>query len=174
MNPFRNPDFCKIPITTLYHIINSAGLSPSLETANLIPGTIRRPGDVSVTNWSLRKSAAIDVSITFPLQNTTILSAAIEAGFAAGEREKSKDEKNCNNCHDAGIIFLPFVAETFGTWGQIAKDIISYISKRWADKHMENRDKSLNWIYNQKLSVAMHRGNANMIISRSPIVEFYS
>ena len=56
---------------------------------NLIPGTIRRPGDVSITNWSLGKSAAIDVSITSPLQNTTILSAATEAGFAAGEREKS-------------------------------------------------------------------------------------
>ena len=163
----------EIYLYTLYHIINSAGLSPSLETANLIPGKIRRPGDVSVTNWSLGKSAAIDVSITSPLQNTTILCAAIEAGFAAGEREKSKDENNLNNCHDEGIIFLPFVAEKFGTWGQIAKDIISYISKRWAYKHMENRDKSLNWIY-PKLSVAMHRGNANRIISRSPIVEFYS
>ena len=30
--------------------MNSAGLSPSLETANLIPGTIRRPEDVSVNN----------------------------------------------------------------------------------------------------------------------------
>ena len=139
----------------------------------MIPCTIRRPGDVSVTNCSLGKSSAIDVIITSPLQNTTILSAAIEAGFAAGEREKSKDENNVNNFHDAGIIFLPFLAETFGTWGQISKYIISYISKRWADKHMENRDKSINWIY-QKISVAMHRGNANMIISRSPIVEFYS
>ena len=113
------------------------------------------------------------MSITSPLQNTTIISAAIEAGFAAGEREKSKDENNFNNCHDAGIIFLPFVDETFGTWGQIAKDIISYISKRWADKHMENIDKSLNWIY-QKLSVAMYRGNDNVIISRIPIIAFYS
>ena len=51
--------------------------------------------------------------------------------------------------------------------------IYVYISKRWADKHIENRDTSLNWIY-QKLSVALHRGNANMIISRSPKVEFYS
>ena len=33
---------------------------------------------------------------------------------------------------------------------------------------MENRYKSKNWIY-QKLSVAMSRGNANMIIMRSPI-----
>ena len=57
--------------------MNSAGLSPSLETANWIPCTIRRPGDVSVTNCSLGKSAAIDVSITSPLQNNTILSAAI-------------------------------------------------------------------------------------------------
>ena len=38
---------------------------------------------------------------------------------------------------------------------------------------MENRDKLINWVY-QTLSVAMHRGNANMIISRSPIVELYS
>ena len=135
----------------LYYIINSAGLSPPFETANLIPGTIRRPGDVSVNNWSLGKSAAIDISITSLLQNTTI--GAIEAGFAAGERGKSKYENNFNNCHDAGIIVVPCVAETFGTWGQSAKDIISYISKRWADKHMENRDKSINWIY-QKLSHA--------------------
>ena len=38
---------------------------------------------------------------------------------------------------------------------------------------MENRDTSLNLSY-QKLSVAMHRGNANMMISRIPIVKFYS
>ena len=74
---------------------------------------------------------------------------------------------------DACIIFLPFVAKVLGSWGQISKDIISYISKRWADKHMENGDKSINWFY-QKLSVNMHRGNANMIISRIAIVEFYS
>ena len=111
-----------------YYIINSAGLSPPFETANLIPGTIRRPGDVSVNNWYLGKSATIDVSITSMLQNTPILSAAIEVGFAAGERDKSKYENSFNNCH-AGIIFLPFVAKTFGTWGQIDKYIISYISK---------------------------------------------
>ena len=30
---------------TLYHIMNSSGLSPSSETSNLIPGTLRRPGE---------------------------------------------------------------------------------------------------------------------------------
>ena len=74
-------------------------------------------------------------------------SEAIKVGCAAGERDKSKNENIFNNCHDAGIIVLPFVAETFGTWGKIAKYIISYISKRWADKHMENRDTYINWIY---------------------------
>ena len=38
---------------------------------------------------------------------------------------------------------------------------------------MENKDKSINWIY-QQLSLDIHRGNDNMIISRSPIVEFCS
>ena len=55
--------------------------------------------------------------ITFSLlNNTNILRAVIEVGFAAGESEKSKDENNFNNCHDAGIIFLSFISETFGTW----------------------------------------------------------
>ena len=45
--------------------MNSVGLSPSLETANLITGTIQRSGDVSVNNWSLEKLASIDVSITY-------------------------------------------------------------------------------------------------------------
>ena len=40
--------------------MNSAGLSPFLETANLTIGYIRRPIDVSVNNWSLGKSAAIN------------------------------------------------------------------------------------------------------------------
>ena len=33
---------------TLFHIMNSEDVYPSLETANLISGTIRRPGYVSV------------------------------------------------------------------------------------------------------------------------------
>ena len=32
--------------------MNSAGLSPYLETANLITSTIRQPRDISVNNWS--------------------------------------------------------------------------------------------------------------------------
>ena len=89
-----------------------------------------------LNNWYLDKS----VAITFLLQHTIFLSAAIEVSFAANEREISKDENIFNNCHDAVIIFLPFVAITFGIWVKITKYIISSISKRWADKHMENRD----------------------------------
>ena len=65
-----------------------------------------------------------DVSITFPLKNTT----EIKLGIAAYESENIK-MKNCNNCQDGGIIFLPFIAETFGNCGQISKDIIIYIYK---------------------------------------------
>ena len=94
--------------------MNSTGLSPSLETVNLISYTIIRHGD-SVNNCSLGKSAAIDVSITSPLQNYSILSSEFELGFAPGECYKFKDENKLNNFHDAGIIFLPFVAEKSGT-----------------------------------------------------------
>ena len=65
--------------STIVYIIHLV-VSPSLETANSIPGIIRRPVDISVNKWSLGKSAAIDVSITSLLQNTIILSAAIEVG----------------------------------------------------------------------------------------------
>ena len=38
----------------------------------LIPGSIRRPGDVSVTGWSLGKADVIDLAITSPLQNSNL------------------------------------------------------------------------------------------------------
>ena len=47
--------------------------------------------------------------------NISILSSAIEVGFANGEHVRSKDEKNFNNCHGARIICLPFLAESFAT-----------------------------------------------------------
>ena len=64
-------------------------------------------------NWSL--ITAINVSITYPLQITAILSAAIEDGFATGESEIYKDEKIVNNCHDADIICLPYLSKTVCT-----------------------------------------------------------
>ena len=47
--------------------------------------------------------------------------------------------------HD--LICFPFVADTFGTCGQIAKYTISSIYKRWAITIMENIDQYINCIY---------------------------
>ena len=77
----------------VYLIINSRGLSLYLETANFIPYNIRRPGYISVNNWSLGKTCDINVSICLPLRCkilyivrysvVTIASVAIDVSFAA-------------------------------------------------------------------------------------------
>ena len=51
----------------LYHIAAAAAFCPVLETGHSIPDSQRRPGDITVPNWSRGRQAAIDVTITSPL-----------------------------------------------------------------------------------------------------------
>ena len=86
------------------------------------------------------------------------------------ERPQIFDTSNLGDCEAAGIEFLPVSVETFGAWGPVALETINAISYRWADHHGESRSRAVNWIY-QKLSVAVQRGNATMLLARNPVVD---
>ena len=154
----------------LFHIAGAASLSPILETGHIIPGSQRRPGDITIPNWARGRPAAIDVTITSPLQQTTISGAAVEVGVAAHRREQAKDDQALGPCEASGVDFLPVAVETFGAWGPVGLKTISQVSQRWADRHGEPRPRALTWIH-QKLSVALQRGNATMLLTRSPITD---
>ena len=154
----------------LFHVAQAAAFSPTLETGHNLPDSQRRPGDITIPNWSRGRPAAVDVTVTSPLQISTIANAAREAGVAARRREVAKDTSNLGDCEAAGIEFLPVSVETFGAWGPVALETINAISYRWADHHGESRSRAVNWIY-QKLSVAVQRGNATMLLARNTVVD---
>ena len=155
----------------LFHVAEAAALSPILEMGHTIPNSQRRPGDITLPNWLRGRPAAIDVTVTSPLQNSTVTGAAIETGVAARRREQAKDDANVEACESTGSDFLPVAVETFGAWGPVALSTITAISRRWSDRHGEQRSKATNWIF-QKLSVALQRGNATMLLSRNPVTDW--
>ena len=114
----------------------------------------------------------IDVSITFPCAQAYVQEAATTDGSAAQKRETGKTKKYKTVATTAGLKFAPAVFETYGRAGQMFRT--------WfADKVSEAEDQlpanwDTNWSartfsahFQQRLSVALQRGNAQVIRHRS-------
>ena len=77
-------------------LCSAANLSPVIEKRNLIAGNISRPGDVFLPSWKSGRPAALDVTVTSPLQPNIINHAAYNSGYvneAAKERKYAQHEK---------------------------------------------------------------------------------
>ena len=108
---------------------------------------------------------AFDVSITSPTQVAVLHQAADSAAAAIDMRKSSKNRAHFDNCRGQGIVFQPHVVETFGGWdtdsAKFLKDIARLDARRWGKidsieiKH-----------FFQRLSVALQRGNAALLINR--------
>ena len=90
------------------------------------------PADILLSNWFLGKPAALDVSITSPLNPLTLLEARILAKSAAQVTEARKHQANDPKCSGLGWVCVPMVAESYGAWGDEASSIISSIASKLA------------------------------------------
>ena len=66
----------------LFSSAQSAALCPRKEIPSLIPGSKCRPADIYMPYWTHGKPAALDVSITSPLQKLTLESSSMSQGHA--------------------------------------------------------------------------------------------
>ena len=98
----------------LFETVASADLGPIKEEKYLLPGTIARPGDVTIRRWSNGKDEAIDVTVTSPLCPSNVVEAAAEAGAALAKAYNRKMKDTAEACRREGIAFLPFAMETLG------------------------------------------------------------
>ena len=64
------------------------------------------------------KPAALDLSVTSPLNPLTLLEAGVTAGAAANYKatEERKLKANTGKCADLGWVCVPVVAESYA-WG---------------------------------------------------------
>ena len=80
-------------------------------------------------------------------------------------RKTSKCRQHFDNCQAQGIFFQPLVVETFGGWDTDAlkylKDLARQSARRWG----KNNAEEIKFLF-QRLSVALQRGNASLLIAR--------
>ena len=71
-----------------------------------------RPADILLPNWFLGRTAALDVSITSPLNPVTLLEAGVSATAAAQATEARKHKANDPKCSELGWVCVPMVVES--------------------------------------------------------------
>ena len=131
----------------------------------LVPNSQSRPADVYIANWIDDRKMAFDVSVVSPVQDAILHRAADMAVAAIEMRKASKNRAHLNDCCAQGITFQPLVVETFGGWDKDAakylKDIARLDARRWA----KNDAIEIKHFF-ERLSVALQRGNAALLINR--------
>ena len=99
---------------------------------NLTNHSHTRPADLLVPNWVLGKPAAFDLSVTSPLNPTTLLEASVTTGVAALTTELKKHLSNDTKCKELDWVCVPLVVESYGAWGKEALESISQLASRLA------------------------------------------
>ena len=87
----------------------------------VMPGTNRKPADVFLPNWAAGRDAALDVTVTHPLQDQTRAGAAATPGHAMSVAYQNKMRGAADLCSQQGIAFIPIVAESMGGWHPVAE-----------------------------------------------------
>ena len=71
-----------------------------------------RPADILVQNWIITKPSAIDLTVTSPLNLTTLTEAGVARGSAAVAAEVRKHGVNDRKCAELGWVAIPLAVET--------------------------------------------------------------
>ena len=66
------------------------------------------------------RDAALDITVVNPCQAAFLTGAANTPGYALGQAHKRKMRGAKEACRAQGISFLPLVAESHGSWGEVA------------------------------------------------------
>ena len=145
----------------------AAGLSPIKEGRNLLPGTGRKPADIFLPCWSGGRDAALDVTVTHPLQAATRAGAAATPGHAMNVSYGRKMAGAWDRCRAANIAFIPIVAESLGGWHPVAVDQIKKLARCLAMHTGQAIEASTAHLFT-RLSTVLVRGCVEMVLNRSP------
>ena len=112
------------------------------------------------------KPAAFDLTVTSPLNLTTLTEAGVARGSAAMAAEVRKHGVNDRKCAELGWVAIPLAVETYGCWGAEAQSTISQLASRLAIQLQCSKSKAITTIY-QRLNLTLVRANARALLSRS-------
>ena len=125
-----------------------------------------RPADILVPHWCMGKPAALDLSVTSPLNPLTLLEAGVTAGAAAKATEERKLKANTGKCADLGWVCVPVVAESYGALGLMIRDFFFKLGSCLATSLGKSKSVVIHELY-RRLNMNLVRVNATTILSRS-------
>ena len=132
-------------------------------------GRQTRPADILVQNWEFGKPAALDFTVTSPLNPTTLNEASVTAGSAASAAEARKHATNDVKCNRLGWVCIPLAVETYGCWGDEAIKCLDRLAARIATRTARSKSSAASALYG-RLSIVLVRANARAILARSSTV----
>ena len=151
----------------LYTTCAQACLGPTREDRALIPGTEARPADIYLPAWSGGLDAALDITVINPLQQTLLDRSAAIPGHALQVAFDRKMAKHGEACRTAGIDFIPLPLDTFGGWGDSTVREVKRMGSSLARHSGAEQSETIRHLI-QRVSVALMKVNANLILNRSP------
>ena len=152
----------------LHETAKQASLAPAKEQSALIPGSQARPADVYIPGWANGRDAALDVTVVSSLQKELRKGEAAEAGSAAARRYREKMTKSFQACEAEGIKFFPVVVEALGGWHEEAVPVVSKLARQLASHASKDAEEQTRHLF-QRLSLLLMRGNAALILNRTPV-----
>ena len=136
-------------------------MSPICEQKSLLPYNNSRLGDIFLPVWTAGQPAALDVTITSPLQSSLIINASEKSGFALSAAEDRKYEQYAQNCSEVGIQFIPLAFETFGGFSETVRKTLKQIATLAANRNLQPAGLSVAFSrLPQSVSVTAFRGSA--------------
>ena len=145
----------------------AAGLAPLREGRALLPGNNRRPADVFLPHWAGELDAALDVTITHPLQDATRAGAATTPGHAMQVAFNNKCRGTEELCREQGIKFIPIVAESLGGWHKVALEQFSKPGSALARHTGQEEGEKVGHLV-KRVAILLQRGLSGMLLNRIP------
>ena len=152
----------------LYTAAQSAALAPTREATGVVPDSLSRPVDIFLPTWRHGHSAALDVHIISPLQQSTVNAAAFNPGHALKVGVRRKLNAHLNACRSSGVHFLPIVAEALGGLGQDTVQLVRSLGKSIAQQAFCQEATTPTSQLFHRLAIALWRGNACLWLHRHP------
>ena len=66
-----------------------------------------------------------------------------------------------------GLAFLPLVVESFGGWGEVARDVVRRLATALARQTGKSEDETLSHVWG-RLAIILQRANARILANRQP------
>ena len=142
-------------------------LSPICEQKSLLPDNNSRPSDIFLPVWNAGQPAALDVTVTSPLQSSLIVNASERSSFALSAAEDRKYEQYAQNCSEFGIQFIPLAFETFGGFSETVRKTLKRIATLADNRNLQPAGLSVAFSrLSQPVSVTAILESATMLLAR--------